>query len=66
MLNEKVLCDNIQVQSLGVKWKEKNEVKVKKKEGNVALVATQGDEPAVCWYCGKPGHFKAFCNVKPL
>ena len=40
MLNEEVLCDNIQVQSLSVKGNEKNEVRVKKEEGNVALVAT--------------------------
>jgi len=40
MLNEEVHCGNIQVQGLGVKGKEKNGVRVKKEEGNVALVAT--------------------------
>jgi hypothetical protein len=68
MLNEEVHCSNVEIQGVAIKAKgggKKGEVRVKKEE-NVALAATQGDGPIMCWRCGKPGHLKAFCTVKPI
>jgi hypothetical protein len=69
MLNEEVCRDNVEIQGVGVKGRgvngEKGEVRVKKEE-NVALAASHGDGPTVCWHCGKPGHVKAFCKEKPI
>lgn len=69
MLNEEVHCDNVEIQGVGVKCRgmngEKGEVRVKKEE-NVALAATHGDRPTVCWCCSKPGHIKAFCKENPI
>jgi hypothetical protein len=68
MLNEEVCHNNVEIQGVAVKAKgggmasDKGEVRVKKEE-NVALAATQ---PTICWHCGKPGHLKAFCTVKPI
>ena len=71
MLNEEVHPSNIEIQGVAVKAKrgaasgERGEVRVKKEE-NIALAATQGDGPTMCWCCGKLGHLKVFCTVKPI
>ncbi|KIM71356.1 hypothetical protein PILCRDRAFT_17145 [Piloderma croceum F 1598] len=66
MLNEEVHRDNVQIQGVAVKAREKSEVRVKKEEENVVMVATQRDGPTTCWRCGKTGHLKEFCKEKPL
>jgi gag-polypeptide of LTR copia-type len=68
MLNEEVLCNNVEIQEVAVKGKGggmHGEVRVKKEE-NVAMVAMQRDGPTTCWRCGKTGHVKAFCKEKPI
>ena len=64
MLNEEVHCDNVEIQGVAVKARDKNKVKVKKEE-NVALAVTQSGG-SVCWRCRKAGHIKAFCTAKPI
>ena len=66
MLNEEVRRDNVEIQGVAVKSREKSDVRVKKEEDNVALAADQRDGPVTCWHCGKTGHLKAFCKEKPL
>jgi hypothetical protein len=66
MLNEEVRRENAGIQGVAVQ-SGKPEIKVKKEDrDNVALAATQGDGPAICWRCGKPGHVRAFCTAAPI
>jgi hypothetical protein len=48
MLNEEVRHDNVEIQGVAVKSREKSDVRVKKEEDNVALAADQRDGPVTC------------------
>lgn len=68
MINEEVLCENIESQGVLVRTigevSAKGRVKVKKEENVVMVAAASG--PISCWRCRKNGHVKAFCTEKPI
>ena len=58
MLNEEVQHENTGIQGVAVQ-SSKPEIKVKKED-------CQGDGPVICWCCGIPGHFRAFCTAESI